>query len=262
VNAKPELRQQALTLMCEHPHLSDREIARQIGVGNKTISRWRSTISGEQERDDVLASKDLCALLAEHGIRMTERRLRSWRQAGYLVPLHRKWVGRDSTYVWAREAVEQGFEVDSLLRRYGSGDRALIGLFSRGYVVDGDKLKAAYGRFLAFKADDLDGVLRSFEGIVDHPDDESWDRFAEHILDTFAHSRRYQPIRRMRRVEESKLPREARSSPAQYVETAVRRAALASCAGVWTVTQRSARCSSARRLNHRPRRCRSSSRWR
>jgi hypothetical protein len=225
VNAKPELRQQALALMREHPHLSDREIARRISVGNKTVSRWRSMISGEQEPYDVLASRDLCALLSEQGIRMTERRLRSWRQAGYLTPLHRRWAGRDSTYVWAREALEQGLEVDRLLRRYGSGDRALVGLFSRGYVVDGDKVKAAYGRLLAYKADDLDGVLRSFQGIVDHPDDASWDRFAEHILHSFAHSRRYRSIRRMRRAEEGKLPSGEQSSPAQYVEASVRRAA-------------------------------------
>jgi hypothetical protein len=28
--------------MREFPQLSDREIARQLGVGNKTVSRWRS----------------------------------------------------------------------------------------------------------------------------------------------------------------------------------------------------------------------------
>jgi hypothetical protein len=179
VNAKPELRQQALALMREYPHLSDREIARQISVGNKTVSRWRSTISGEQERDDVMASKDLCALLNEHGVRMTDRRLRSWRQAGYLVPLYREWIGKESTYIWPRTAFEQGVEVDRLLRRYGNGDQAVIGLFSCGCVVNDDKLKAAYGRFLARKADDLDGVLRTFQGIFDHPDDDSWNSFAE-----------------------------------------------------------------------------------
>lgn len=226
MNAKPEKRLQALALMQQQPHLSDREIARQIGVANKTVSRWRGLTAGRRQMEDALSSKDLCALLSEHGIRMTERRLRSWRQAGYLVPRHRKWTGRESTYIWSRHAVEQGIETGRLLQRYGNGDQALIGLFARGYVVDVDKLKVAYGRFLARKADDLDGVRRSLQGIYASSDDEGWNRFAEYVLDRFAHSRRYAGLRRMRRFEERRLPRDERSSPAEYVEIAVKRAAL------------------------------------
>jgi hypothetical protein len=226
VNARPEQREQAIALMREHPHLSDREIARQIGVGNKTVSRWRSATTRELEPVDAVASKDLCALISEHGVRMTERRLRRWRQAGYLVPLHRTWIGKESTYIWSRDAVEQGIEIDRLLHRYGNGEQALVGLFSRGYGVDGEKLMEAYGRFLARKADDLEGVLRSLQGIFDHPDDDSWNGFAEYVLERFAHGRSYRGLRRMRHVEERKLAREQQSSPAEYVETAVQRAAL------------------------------------
>jgi len=42
VNAKPEQRAQALALLRESPWLSDREVARRAGLGNKTVSRLRA----------------------------------------------------------------------------------------------------------------------------------------------------------------------------------------------------------------------------
>ena len=72
----------ALALMWDCPQLSDRAIARQIGVGNKTVSRWRKEATPDQRlRGDELTTQDLCALLAERRLRIQQRRLRRWRQA-------------------------------------------------------------------------------------------------------------------------------------------------------------------------------------
>ena len=48
MNAKTLERKRALALMWDCPQLSDRAIARQIGVGNKTVSRWRKEATPDQ----------------------------------------------------------------------------------------------------------------------------------------------------------------------------------------------------------------------
>ena len=62
MNAKPRERQRALTLMRELPWMSDREIAREIGVSNKTVSRWRADSPVPRALPDgALATEDVIA---------------------------------------------------------------------------------------------------------------------------------------------------------------------------------------------------------
>jgi Homeodomain-like domain len=220
VNGKPELRQQALALMRERPGLSDRAIARELGVGNKTVSRWRQTAAPSLPEHDELSSVDLCALLSEQGLRIGDRRLRRWRQEGVLVPQHRRWSDTGSTYIWARATVGQALEAERLLRRYRSFDEARIALFASGFRVDEQKLRDGYLRVLGRRAAQLETLL----DVVSHAEPE-WDAVADSVSETFAHGRSFRSLRRMRRVAEHRLPASEQSTPAAYVEQTMRSAA-------------------------------------
>jgi hypothetical protein len=220
VRAKLKQREQALTLLRAQPELSSREVARRVGVGNKTVSRWRSAEGLEQlPASDVLTSKDVCALIEEQGVRVDERRLRRWKQRGLMVPLGRQPLGRRFTYIWPRASVEQGLQVDGLLRRYRSADETLVALFGLRYQVDEQCLLQAYQSLLERRADGLHRLQLQLEAIADHSDDASWDDFAEDVFHTFATGRQWRSLRRMRAHAERHLSPDLRSSPADYVRT-------------------------------------------
>ena len=222
MNVKTLERKRALALMGDFPQLSDRAIARRIGVGNKTVSRWRREAAPDQRlRGDELITQDLCGLLAEHGLRIQQRRLRRWRQAGLLVPSYRRWSGRHSTYIWPRSAVQQGIEIDRLLRRYRNSTDAVIGLFALGYEVDEARLRAAYDRFLVRRADQFQVVLEIFRH-----DEPEWDDLSEALLYAFGHSRTYQDTRKLRPALEYQLPGPEQSSPTHFVLSTVTGAAM------------------------------------
>jgi hypothetical protein len=222
MNAKTLERKRALALMEDCPQLSDRAIARQIGVGNKTVSRWRKEATPDQRlRGDELTTQELCALLAEHRPRIQQRRLRRWRQAGLLVPSYRRWSGQHSTYIWPRSAVQQGIEIDRLLRRYRNSTAVLIGLFALGYEVDERRLRAAYDRFLLRRAGQFQAVLE----VLSH-DDPEWDDLSEAVLYAFGHSRTYQDTRKLRPFMEHQLPLSEQYSPTHFVESTVGAAAM------------------------------------
>jgi hypothetical protein len=86
VNAKPEQRAQAAALLEASPWLSDREIARRVGLGNKTVSRLRAerrvprgTSTAESGAADGLPAVELAVAGGA-----SERKLRRWHDVGLL----------------------------------------------------------------------------------------------------------------------------------------------------------------------------------
>lgn len=208
--------------MRELPALSDREIARELGVGNKTVSRWRQEANLERRpNEDGLTSDDLCALLSEQGLQMGVGRLRAWRVAGLLVPSRRHWSGQRSTFIWPRRSVEQGLEAERLLRRYRSSRAAVVGLFALGFDVNERRLRAAFARHLDARSTQLEALLE----LLGHTEPE-WDEAAQLVLRDFGHGRGHRSTRRMGRVLQQHLPPDERLPLTEYVESTMRAAAM------------------------------------
>jgi hypothetical protein len=72
MRAKVADRERALALMGEFPQLSDREIARQLRVGNKTVSRWRASEKVSRELTvEYLTTPQLLEQLRERGLNLS-----------------------------------------------------------------------------------------------------------------------------------------------------------------------------------------------
>ncbi len=151
MTAKSELREQALALMREFPNWSDREIARQLGVGNKTISRWRAGEGLSRELTvESLTTKEVLAQLRERGLVLSPRQVRRWAEDGLLGEgtRTRRFQGAGSFTIWWPGVVDLALEVDRLLKRYGNHRDVLLGLAAYGYDVDEALVHRAYQNFL------------------------------------------------------------------------------------------------------------------
>jgi hypothetical protein len=151
MRAKVVDRERALALMREFPQLSDREIARQLGVGNKTVSRWRA--SEEVSRAltvEYLTTPQLLEHLAARGLVLSERRLRRWMDEGVIGSdaYTRRYPGAGSETIWYPGVVEQVLEADRLMRRYKNSRDVILGLLAYGYAIDNDVAQRAYAEFL------------------------------------------------------------------------------------------------------------------
>jgi hypothetical protein len=144
-------RERALALMREFPQLSDREIARQLGVGNKTVSRWRSSDQVSRELAvEYLTTSELLEQLCERGLSLSERRLRRWIDEGVIGSdaYTRRYPGAGSKTIWYPGVVEQVLEADRLMRRYKNSRDVILGLLAYGYAIDEDVAQRAYAHFL------------------------------------------------------------------------------------------------------------------
>src|SRR5262245_29190209 len=125
--------------MRESPARSDRDIARQLDVGNKTVSRWR--IEADMSRSLDVPSLTTCEVIAraaEGGARLTPRRLRRWMGAGLLPEWAgaRVFPGKGSVTVWWPGVVEQALEIDRLMRDGCTSRDVLLSLVASGYEID------------------------------------------------------------------------------------------------------------------------------
>lgn len=164
MNAKPEQRAQAAALLEESPWLSDREVARQVGLGNKTVSRLRAelgiargvaadgtagvgaeTTPGEE---DLETEESLPAVELVVAAGASERKLRRWQTEGLLPEPTRYWVGKRRIAMYAPRDVERVRAVAELMNRYHDVDRVALGLLALGFTPREDRLREAYDRFL------------------------------------------------------------------------------------------------------------------
>jgi hypothetical protein len=172
VNAKPEQRAQAAALLEECPWLSDREVARRVGLGNKTVSRLRAergiarsiTAPDPDGRDaaERRAADDLPAVELAVAGGVSERKLRRWNADGLLAEPGRYWVGKRRVTLYAPREVERVQAVGELMARYHSVDRVALGLLAFGYTPSEERLRGAYDRFLARQQEwftPLDAIL-------------------------------------------------------------------------------------------------------
>jgi len=76
--------------------------------------------------------------LRELGIARDLRTLTDWRQKGLLPPLERASLGRGRGVqrYWSEDVLDQAIAVDCLVKRYGTADETLFGLWLVGYPVD------------------------------------------------------------------------------------------------------------------------------
>jgi DNA-binding transcriptional MerR regulator len=167
VNAKPEQRAQAAALLRASPGLSDREVARRVGLGNKTVSRLRGQLGiardlgehpdrqlserGAAERRDAEfgAVAGLPAVELAVAAGASERKLRRWQAEGLLPEPARYWVGKRRVSLYAARDVDRVRAVAELMARYHNVDRVALGLHALGYAPSEERLRGAYDRFLA-----------------------------------------------------------------------------------------------------------------
>src|SRR4051794_24585233 len=104
--------------MREQPLLSDREIARELCVSNKTVSRWRAEAKVPRALPPGLPTAEVIAQATAAGTALTHRRLMRWLEVGLLPSWAgaRVFPGRGSETYWWPGTVEQTIEVDRLLR--------------------------------------------------------------------------------------------------------------------------------------------------
>lgn len=144
VNAKPENQRHALSLLQTEPWLSDREIARRVSLGNKTISRLRQREGIEREiGPGALRASDL-ALAA--GVSL--RQLRRWHEYGLLPEPMRFWIGKRSLLLYPPNSIQLVVTVKDLMERYRNVDRVALGLLAFGWPVSESRVRTAYLRFL------------------------------------------------------------------------------------------------------------------
>lgn len=137
--------------MREFPQLSDREIARQLGVGNKTVSRWRASERVSRELTvESLTTAELLEQVAERGLRVSERRLRRWMDEGVIGSdaYARRYHGTGSKTIWYPGVIEQVLEAERLMRRYNNSRDVILGLLAYGYAIDEEVAQRAYSEFL------------------------------------------------------------------------------------------------------------------
>jgi hypothetical protein len=146
VYKKPLTREQALAFMQEQPLMSDRRIARELDVSNKTVSRWRAEHGIPRTLPAGLRTADVVALRGEPGVPMTHRRLLRWLEVGLLPSWWgvRLYPGRGSETYWWPAIVEHCVKVDRLLRRRRSASAVVLALVADGCEVDEDVARAAY----------------------------------------------------------------------------------------------------------------------
>jgi hypothetical protein len=143
VNSKPELRARAMNLLVEEPWLSDREIARRVGLAHKTVSRLRAEHGIERAVGPALTAAELAFRAG-----ISERQLRRWR-ADLLVPDPKRFfVGRRQMLRYPDYAVDRVVAVRDLMVRYRHGDLVVLGLLALGWQVDEGRVRDAYAAWL------------------------------------------------------------------------------------------------------------------
>lgn len=157
MNAKPEQRGRAAALLDASPWLSDREIARRVGLGNKTVSRLRAErgIPRGTATARLSAAGGLPAVELAVAGGASERKLRRWHEAGLLAAPARYWIGKRRVPLYSPRDVERVQAVSELMASYHSVDRVALGLLALGYTPSEDRLRGAYDRLLARQQDSL-----------------------------------------------------------------------------------------------------------
>ncbi len=157
VNAKPEQSARAAALLEASPWLSDREIARRVGLGNKTVSRLRAergiprgTATTQLGTADGLPAVELAVAGGA-----SERKLRRWHGEGLLAAPARYWIGKRRVPLYSPRDVERVQAISELMASYHSVDRVALGLLALGYAPSEDRLRGAYDRLLARQQDSL-----------------------------------------------------------------------------------------------------------
>jgi len=167
------IRAQALALMRAPDALSDREIARRLGLSNKTVSRWRAA-DGIQHPDadpepaEWLEGPALRDALARAGV--SDQQFRRWRRAGLLPAPRRRWQHRGSRALYPPSLIEQAQDARELVRRHHSLDTAALGLFGLGWPVSEERLRSAHLGWII----EAYHRLRVYEQILDAPDEAEW----------------------------------------------------------------------------------------
>ena len=170
VTIPAQTRSNALVLMRETA-MSDRAIARQLGVGNKTVSQWRraaAAVGLEMRTQPMLGVAALADELSVHGISIAQ--FRRWRRAGLLPPSQRSWHTRGSRSDHAPDVVDQAVNVARAVKRHRSLDQAALALFAAGHPVAEDTIRRVYVTHLATTQRDLRTVsyiLRESDAFAD-----------------------------------------------------------------------------------------------
>jgi hypothetical protein len=168
-------------LLQTEPWLSDREIARRVGLGNKTVSRLRHQAGIERHVEPGVLSAEQLALAAG----VSTRQLRRWREHGLLPePM-------------PPNSVELVVTVKDLMGRYRNVDRVALALLALGWpVVSEPRVRTAYLRFLERQ----EQSLRPLASIFDAPADAAWGNAAVALLTNLMRtSRSFQWARRAAR---------------------------------------------------------------
>jgi hypothetical protein len=188
VNAKPENRRQALSLLQTEPRLSDREVARRVGLGNKTVSRLRQQAGIERDVGPGALSAEQVAIAAG----VSERQFRRWREHG-LLPEPMRFYRPDSV-----EAVRA---VKELMARYRNIDRVALGLLALGWPVSELRVRAACLRFLDRQERSFMSLYSIFEPTEDEAtEDSAWaDAAVPALTEHMSTSRSFQWARRAAR---------------------------------------------------------------
>lgn len=192
VNAKPENRRQAISLLQTEPWLSDREVARRVGLGNKTVSRLRKQEHIDREVEPGALRAEELALAA--GVSL--RQLRRWREHGLLPEPMRFWIGKRSLLLYPPNSVQSVGAVKDLMNRYRNVDRVALGLLAFGWPVSESRVRLAYLHFLERQEQSFAPLAAIFGA----PADADWGDLAVAMLTNLMRtSRSFQWARRAAR---------------------------------------------------------------
>jgi hypothetical protein len=161
VNTKPEHRHHALLLLQTEPWLSDREIARRVGLGNKTVSRLRRQEGIEREVGSGALRAAELALAA--GVSL--RQLRRWHENGLLPEPMRFWIGKRALLLYPPNSVQLVVTVKELMSRYRNVDRVALGLLAFGWPVSEPTVRTAYRHFLERQEQSFIPLASIFEAL-------------------------------------------------------------------------------------------------